>query len=163
MAVSKSLIKATALAGHDAAGIIVRVNDELCEEADAGMFVTLLVIPASYVFRRGNVEDALPASAIAVLATMYVGMLAGSMIRLRSDFVEGPKLVYFLVLVVWLGDAGAYYVGMKFGRRKLSPRISPKKTVEGLIGGITVSVITAIVIPRMKQSPTITTDANASF
>jgi len=113
---------------------------------EMGMFVTLLVIPASYVFRKGNVEDALPASAIAVLATMYVGMLAGSMIRLRGDFVEGPKLVYFLVLVVWLGDAGAYYVGMKFGRRKLSPRISPKKTVEGLIGGIAMSVITAIVI-----------------
>jgi phosphoserine phosphatase RsbU/P len=42
MAVSKSLIKATALAGHAAGEIIARVNDELCEEADAGMFVTLL-------------------------------------------------------------------------------------------------------------------------
>ena len=113
---------------------------------EMGMFVTLLVIPASYVFRKGNVEEALPASAIAVLATVYVGMLAGSLIRLRSDFVEGPKLVYFLVLVVWLGDAGAYYVGKKFGRRKLSPRISPKKTVEGLIGGIAMSAITAVVI-----------------
>jgi len=42
MAVSKSLIKATALAGHAADEIVARVNDELCEEADAGMFVTLL-------------------------------------------------------------------------------------------------------------------------
>jgi phosphatidate cytidylyltransferase len=113
---------------------------------EMGMFVTLLVIPASYVFRKSSIEEALPASAIAVLATMYVGMLAGSMIRLRNDFAEGPKLVFFLVLVVWLGDAGAYYVGKKFGRHKLSPRISPKKTIEGLIGGVVMSVITAVVI-----------------
>jgi phosphatidate cytidylyltransferase len=73
-------------------------------------------------------------------------MLAGSLIRLRRDFPEGPKLVFFLVLVVWLGDAGAYYVGKKFGKRKLSPHISPKKTVEGLVGGILTSVVTAVVI-----------------
>jgi phosphatidate cytidylyltransferase len=114
---------------------------------EMGMFASLLVIPATYVFRtKGKIEDALPSSAIAVFGTMYVGMLAGSMIRLRNDFPEGPKLVFFLTLVVWLGDAGAYYTGRKFGRRKLAPRISPKKTVEGLIGGIIMSVITATVI-----------------
>lgn len=42
MAVTKSLVKATALGGHDAGKIIARVNDELCEEVEAGMFVTLL-------------------------------------------------------------------------------------------------------------------------
>jgi phosphatidate cytidylyltransferase len=115
---------------------------------EMGMFVTLLLIPAWYVLRPTKIEDALPASAISVLATMYVGMLGGSLIRLRSDFglVIGPKLVYFLMLVVWLGDAGAYYVGKKFGRHKLSPQISPKKTVEGLFGGVAMSVITAVVI-----------------
>ena len=115
---------------------------------EMGMFVTLLVIPASYVFRKGSIEQALPSSAVAVLATMYVGMLAGSMIRLRTDFgpLIGPKLLFFLLLVVWLGDAGAYYTGKQLGKHKLSPRISPKKTVEGLIGGVITSVITAIVI-----------------
>ncbi|HEX9162265.1 MAG TPA: phosphatidate cytidylyltransferase [Thermoanaerobaculia bacterium] len=113
---------------------------------ETGMFVALLVIPGAFVFRKGSLEEALPSSAVAVLATMYVGMLAGSLIRLRSDFPVGPKLVFFLLLVVWLGDAGAYYVGKQFGRRKLSPRISPKKTVEGLMGGIAMSVITAVVI-----------------
>jgi phosphatidate cytidylyltransferase len=113
---------------------------------EMGMFATLLLIPAWYVFREVRIEEALPSSAVAVLGTMYVGMLAGSLVRLRNDFPEGPKLVYFLLLVVWLGDTGAYYVGRKFGRRKLSPRISPKKTVEGLLGGILFSVITAVVI-----------------
>lgn len=111
-----------------------------------GVFAALLIIPASYVFSKRNLEDSLPSSAIAVLATTYVGMLSGSLIRLRNDFPEGWKLVFFLLLVVWLGDSGAYYVGKTFGKHKLSPRISPKKTVEGLAGGIATSVIAAIVI-----------------
>jgi phosphatidate cytidylyltransferase len=120
------------------------VLDDLSVEL--GMYLTLLVIPASYVIGRRNIEEALPASAIAVLATMYVGMLGGSLIRLRGDFPQGPELVFFNLLVVWLGDAGAYYTGKKFGKHKLSPRISPKKTIEGLAGGIVTSVITAIII-----------------
>lgn len=114
---------------------------------ELGVFVALLVIPASYVFSRQRpLEDSLPSSAIAVLATTYVGMLGGSLIRLRNDFPEGSKLVFFLLLVVWLGDSGAYYVGKTLGKHKMSPRISPKKTVEGGIGGIVASIITALVI-----------------
>ncbi len=114
---------------------------------EMGVFVALLVIPTAYVLGRSALEDALPASAIATMATLYVGMLGGSLVRLRGDFHDrGPKLVFFLLLVVWLGDAGAYYVGKKFGKRKLSPQISPKKTVEGAIGGLLTSVVTAIVI-----------------
>lgn len=115
---------------------------------EMGVFATLLIIPGSYVFRKGSLDDALPASAIAVLGTAYVGMLGGSLIRLRHDFIEGPRLVFFLLLVVWLGDAGAYYVGKRFGKRKLSPRISPKKTVEGGLGGIVTSMIAAVIIQK---------------
>src|SRR6266480_729186 len=115
---------------------------------EMGVFLALLVIPAWYVLSRRALEDALPSSAIAVMATLYVGMLGGSLIRLRSDFGLniGPKLVFFLLLVVWLGDAGAYYIGKRFGRHKLSPLISPKKTIEGGIGGIVTAILTAVVI-----------------
>jgi len=114
---------------------------------EMGVFVTLLVLPASYVFTSHELDEALPSSAIAVMATLYVGMLGGSLIRLRQDFPqEGAHLVFFLLLVVWLGDAGAYYVGKNFGNRRLSPRISPKKSVEGLIGGVFASTVAAIVI-----------------
>lgn len=123
-----------------AAFIIEELSVEL------GMFAALLIIPASYVVTKKSLENSLPSSAIAVLATTYVGMLSGSLIRLHNDFPEGYKLVFFLLLVVWLGDSGAYYVGKQFGKHKLSPRISPKKTVEGLIGGITASIIAAVVI-----------------
>ena len=120
------------------------VIDDLSVEM--GMFVTLLVIPTSYVFSKKPLEDSLPSSAIAVLATMYVGMLGGSIIRLRNDFPDGPKLIFFLALVVWLGDAGAYYTGKNLGKRKMAPHISPKKTIEGGIGGVVTSIVTAIVV-----------------
>jgi phosphatidate cytidylyltransferase len=113
---------------------------------ETGVFLALLVIPAAYVFSGGSLEEALPSSAIAMLGTLYIGMLGGSLIRLRNDFREGPKLIFFLALVVWLGDAGAYYFGKTLGRHKMSPRISPKKTVEGAIGGVLTSIVTAIVV-----------------
>jgi phosphatidate cytidylyltransferase len=113
---------------------------------EMGVFLALLLIPASYVVSRGDLDEALPSSAIAVLATLYVGMLGGSLIRLHDDFADGAKLVFFLLLVVWLGDAGAYYSGRTFGKHKLSPRISPKKTVEGLIGGVATAIATALII-----------------
>jgi len=111
---------------------------------EMGVFATLLLIPASYVFGRGVLEEALPSSAIAVMATLYVGMLGGSLIRLHKDFPVGWKLVFFLLVVVWIGDAGAYYVGKNFGKHRLSPRISPKKSVEGLIGGCITAIAAAI-------------------
>ena len=92
---------------------------------EMGVFLALILIPASYVLANGNLDDALPSSGIAVMATLYVGMLGGSLVRLHNDFPEGHKLIFFLLLVVWLGDAGAYYFGKTFGRHKLSPLISP--------------------------------------
>jgi phosphatidate cytidylyltransferase len=113
---------------------------------EMGVFVALLFIPAYYVFGGGDLDQALPSSAIAVMSTLYVGMLAGSLIRLHKDFVDGPQLVFFLLIVVWIADAGAYYVGKNFGKHQLSPHISPKKTIEGLAGGVVASGIAAVII-----------------
>jgi phosphatidate cytidylyltransferase len=115
-------------------------------EVEAAIIAVLLLIPASYVFSEPELEGALPASAVCVLGTLYVGLLAGTLIRLHRDFGGlGPELVFFLLLVVWMGDAGAYYFGRLFGKTPLS-RISPKKTVEGSIGGMITSVMTAATI-----------------
>ena len=114
---------------------------------ELGVVAILLIIPAFYVLSRGDVEESLPASALCIAGTLYIGMLGGALLRLRLDFEgNGPKLIFFLLIVVWIADAGAYYVGRKFGRTPLSPRISPKKTVEGLVGGVMASLIAAAVV-----------------
>jgi phosphatidate cytidylyltransferase len=71
--------------------------------------------------------------------------LTGCIVGLRLEGPAGRGLVLFLLAVIFLGDTGAYYVGRAFGRRPLAPRISPKKTVAGLVGGLAASVAGALV------------------
>lgn len=61
----------------------------------------------------------------------------------------GYDTVYFVLLILayaWGGDTFAYFVGRKWGRRKLAPNISPKKTVEGAVGGIIGSMLLGLVV-----------------
>ncbi len=59
----------------------------------------------------------------------------------------GIFMVLYILFCAWFGDSGAYFVGTFFGKHKLCPLVSPKKTVEGLIGGVlTVGIVTTILV-----------------
>lgn len=71
-----------------------------------------------------------------------------ALLLLRShDYLVDPMLggwtLFFVMLLVWCADSGAYFVGRSFGRRKMLPAVSPKKTVEGLLGGLLLSALVA--------------------
>ena len=53
------------------------------------------------------------------------------------------------LMMVWMADTGAYFAGRKFGRHKLSPRISPNKTVEGLVGGLLAALVVGLVFAAL--------------
>lgn len=78
-----------------------------------------------------------------VLGTAYVGALLSFASPLRA-VPEGRQLIYFLVFTTWAGDIGAFYIGSRFGKQLLAPRISPKKTVEGALGGMAVTMVVAM-------------------
>ena len=57
---------------------------------------------------------------------------------------HGHRWLLLVLMVIWAADTGAYFVGRKLGRHKLSPRISPNKTVEGLLGGAAAGLLVAV-------------------
>ncbi|MGJ8670034.1 MAG: phosphatidate cytidylyltransferase [Oceanococcus sp.] len=57
---------------------------------------------------------------------------------------QGRELIFLLLFLVWATDTGGYFAGKQFGRRKLAVQISPKKTWEGLIGGVALAVLLAL-------------------
>jgi phosphatidate cytidylyltransferase len=64
---------------------------------------------------------------------------------IHADQPYGHAWLLIALAVVWAADSGAYFAGRKFGKRKLSPRISPNKTVEGMAGGAIAGVAVALI------------------
>jgi len=88
--------------------------------------------------RRDHPVIALSAT---VFGVVYVPLLLAHMVLLRniSDLL-GAKLLVLTFALVWICDTAAYFTGMTLGRHPLAPAISPKKSVEGLAGGLLVTV-----------------------
>ncbi|WP_078547069.1 phosphatidate cytidylyltransferase [Litchfieldia alkalitelluris] len=80
-----------------------------------------------------------------ILTTIYIGLCFFYLIEIRGNNIEGLKYVFFVLVVVWSTDSGAYFVGKAFGKRKLWPDISPNKTIEGSLGGIFIAIVIGII------------------
>lgn len=83
------------------------------------------------------------AAGIAGVLALVPAWLALS--RLRLDFPDGAEWVLFALVLVQVADIGAFFVGRRFGRRRLAPNVSPGKTWEGVIGGVVASAIVAVI------------------
>lgn len=82
---------------------------------------------------------------LALLGAFYVGTLFPYFALLRNR-PDGIPMIIFILLLVIASDTGAYFVGSWIGRIKLAPRVSPKKTVEGAIGGLALCVVAGLVL-----------------
>ncbi len=111
----------------------------------------LIALPLASLWRGGDWGPALADIGTTFFVATFVGVLFGYLIDLRTmnDLPKGDEtgadLVFLLFFVVWSSDTAAYYVGTSFGRRPLAPRVSPKKTVEGAVGGVLGALAAAFV------------------
>ena len=94
-------------------------------------------------FIRRDSSQALASIAVTLFGLLYVAWFFSFFVKIKF-LQNGMMLVAFLVLVTKMGDVGAYLVGNAIGKHNLIPRISPHKTIEGTIGGLAFSVMSAI-------------------
>jgi phosphatidate cytidylyltransferase len=107
------------------------------------LLVTVLLAAGLPLVSPLDLRDAVMQSAFLVMGVLYTGLTLSCLLLTRA-LPDGEFLVFFVVLVTWAGDTGAYILGKTMGRRPLSPIISPKKTVEGLLGGIVLALVVAL-------------------
>ena len=95
---------------------------------------TILVLVARLLSPRpvdGAVEDI----ASTLLGIFYVAMLFAFQIAIRTG-LHGKQWLVFLYFVIWASDIGAYSIGIPFGKHRLYEKVSPKKSIEGLVGAL---------------------------
>ena len=132
--------------------ILAAAHRESAPELVVAAGAAILILPALVMFSSPPESVLLASSASTVFATLYVGAGTASFIGLRH---LGWKPVVLLLAIVWAGDSAAYYVGKNWGKRKLAPVVSPKKTWEGfwgqMAGGTAVGAAAAALIGGAEQ------------
>jgi len=91
------------------------------------------------------------------VALIYCGVMPATIALLHRDGGDlGGVWVMMAFAVVWGSDTGAYFVGRAFGKHKLAPRVSPKKSIEGAVGGLLSSVAAVFIFKYAGWLPDLT-------
>src|ERR1035438_8075107 len=99
-----------------------------------------LIIHFGALFFDSKLEEALPSQAITWLGALYMGFGLGfqqKLFMLQGTLPKtGSRVLLALFIITWFGDSAAYFVGTFFGKHKMAPRVSPKKSWEGALGNL---------------------------
>lgn len=102
--------------------------------AEAVVFTIAVLSLCIYNFNKDLKDQAMINTALTLFGLVYVAWFFSFLIKIWSYF-DGSLWVFYLILIVKMGDAAAYFVGKKFGTHKYIVHISPNKSVEGAIAG----------------------------
>lgn len=108
----------------------------------AGLFGAFFLVTLYFLRCYTHFDNTYERFSRMVFGVVYVGVLASYLVLLRQ-YPEGGSWLVVLSAVTAGSDSGAYYFGSTFGKRKLCPNISPKKTVEGALGGLLCGLVAA--------------------
>jgi phosphatidate cytidylyltransferase len=89
---------------------------------------------------RAPMEEAAPAMGALAFGALYLGLPLAAVVELQG---RAPWSLVLLLAIVWLGDSAAFYVGTRFGRRRLAPSVSPNKSWEGALASLAASAVAA--------------------
>jgi len=110
------------------------------------VFSMALILPGGMCLRHFKAEAGIPSAlGFHVLAMVYIPLaLAAYILIYHAE--SGARWIFLILCVVSAGDAGAFYVGTLWGRRKLCPAVSPGKTVEGSLGGLAANLVAGFIV-----------------
>lgn len=110
-------------------------------QSETWIWMSLLLLASAMVWSKNKI----PIEKISILlfGIIYIGFGFHYM-ALTRWMDDGFWWTLLLFICIWITDAGAYFTGYAFGKHKLWPTISPKKTVEGAVGGLILSIVVAI-------------------
>jgi phosphatidate cytidylyltransferase len=106
-------------------------------EAVIGIGVTIIAIGA--MLKSVDMRQAVAGAAAGGFALIYIGIPLGALVGVH--IFGGRGAVLLLVFTIVVSDSAQYYAGRTLGRRKLAPQLSPKKTIEGALGGVVAAPI----------------------
>ncbi|HSJ63696.1 MAG TPA: phosphatidate cytidylyltransferase [Gemmatimonadaceae bacterium] len=124
----------------------------------SGAAVILLALLAASLVRRGTTGKPLGAVAVTVTGALYTGGMLSFAYALRYHpyavgAAAGAVVLLFPLIITWVTDTGAYFVGRAVGRRKLMPSVSPGKSIEGAFGGLVAAMAAAWLYERYALAP----------
>jgi phosphatidate cytidylyltransferase len=110
--------------------------------AGAGLFISFFLLACYILFHFRFVDNSYEDLCRHALGVFYIGFLTSHLVLIHQ-LPDGAAWLVILSAITAGSDSGAYYCGRAFGRTKLSPNISPKKTVEGVMGGLAAGIALA--------------------
>ncbi len=116
------------------------------------LILVLLGAYSLWQYEHGN-EKAFISLGLQVFGVFFIGVLGAYGVSLNQSQPHGNLWLLVTIALVWLVDAGAYLIGSRFGKRKILPRLSPNKTLEGLIGGTLVGLLSGVLIGWILRTP----------
>ena len=108
------------------------------------LFVFVLGVAVIALASRRPLSEALPSVSVSAAGLLFVALPFSAVVRLHGVDVVGPRLLLFTLVLVWVGDTAAYFVGRGIGRWKMAPEISPNKTWEGAIANFGGALLVAV-------------------
>lgn len=133
-----------------AALLLVLLSQEVLAQFDLGDYLpavltALFIATLSWqLFLKGR-RTPTADWALAFGMGLYLGWMAGHFVKIRA-LPDGLAWIALALITTWMCDTGAYFIGSWIGRHRLAPRISPKKTWEGVVGGWLAAEVAAVAI-----------------
>ncbi len=117
------------------------------------LFLFVLGVAVLTLWTKRPLVEALPAAGISASGLILIAFPLSYALRLHGLRVQGRPLLLFALVITWVGDTAAYFVGRAIGKHALAPHLSPKKTWEGTVASFLGSLIVAVIFARFMTVP----------